>query len=285
MKVTLIESTPNALEVLLFTKQTRLNMSPGLFDEIKAWPEEKKMAELSTMLDTISSPWEFVDYIFMIEGVSRGFTHQFVRQRIGTSFAQQSQRAVDMSGFEFVAGPTVDGHENEGKDFMNRADFNHNANLRRIHYACAMASASDFYHDLLKLGANKQDARGVLPTNIQTNIAFKANLRTMSEMAAKRLCTRTQDEFQSVFLAMRDAIISVHPWAKPFMKVHCAKTGTCLFPAFPVEKCPVKFMVYNPKTTRSYGFDAKLMSAYPPGPGNLDQIEAYWEAHRTEAQP
>jgi len=71
MKVTLINHTQDAAELLLFTKSTRLSMSPGLLDEIRAWPQEKKLAELECMANTIPSSWEFVDYVFMVEGVSR----------------------------------------------------------------------------------------------------------------------------------------------------------------------------------------------------------------------
>ncbi len=89
MKVSLISHTPHAAELLIFTKSTRLNMSPGLMDEIMSWSEDKKLAELEYMAATIPSSWEFVDYVFMIEGVSRAFTHQFVRSR-NASYAQQT---------------------------------------------------------------------------------------------------------------------------------------------------------------------------------------------------
>ena len=53
MKVTLIDHTgighpdpDHAINVLIFTKSTRLTMSPGLMSEIAAWPKEKKMEEL-----------------------------------------------------------------------------------------------------------------------------------------------------------------------------------------------------------------------------------------------
>ena len=39
MKVSLISYTPDAVNLLLFTKSTRLNLSPGLMAEIAAWPE------------------------------------------------------------------------------------------------------------------------------------------------------------------------------------------------------------------------------------------------------
>ena len=68
MKVTLINHTQDAAELLLFTKSTRLTMSPGLMEEIRAWPQEKKLAELEYMANTIPSSWEMIDYIFLVEG-------------------------------------------------------------------------------------------------------------------------------------------------------------------------------------------------------------------------
>jgi hypothetical protein len=54
MKVTLIEFTGKgssneqwrAADLLIFTKSTRLTMSPGLIEDIARWSEEKKMEEL-----------------------------------------------------------------------------------------------------------------------------------------------------------------------------------------------------------------------------------------------
>jgi len=101
MKATLISFTPEAKELLIFTKSTRLTMSPGLMNEIRAWSEERKLAELEYMANTIPSSWEFVDYVFMIEGVSRAFTHQFVRSRQG-SYAQQTMRVLNMGEYDYV---------------------------------------------------------------------------------------------------------------------------------------------------------------------------------------
>src|SRR5216683_1754611 len=101
MKVTLIDWTgknnPNkdhAIDVLIFTKNTRLTMEPKGLETIAAWPMEKKIAELEYMAKTIPSSHEFVHYTWMIEGVSRAFTHQFVRSR-QFSFAQQTHRILD----------------------------------------------------------------------------------------------------------------------------------------------------------------------------------------------
>lgn len=259
MKVTLINHTPHALETLIFTKNTRLRMSATGLADIMAWPEDKKLAELAYMKNTIQSSWEFVDYIFMIEGVSRAFTHQLVRHRVGTSFAQQAQRAVDMSGFGYVSGPSL------------QMDTEAAATYRE-----AMAMINDAYQSLIALGIPPQDARGVLPTNIETNICFKANLRTLHDMGLKRLCTKAQGEFQDVFRAIRAEVIQVHPWAADMIQVHCAAYGTCLFPTYPTDLCPPKRLVLNPQTGEAYGGGA---------PGSLTQIAHVWETERAEAQP
>jgi hypothetical protein len=96
MDVDLIEHTASAAELLIFTKQTRMEMTPGMYDAIKEWSDERKQAELDYMLHTIQSSWEFVDYVFLITGAPRSLTHQLVRTRTA-SYAQQSQRLDNYS--------------------------------------------------------------------------------------------------------------------------------------------------------------------------------------------
>jgi flavin-dependent thymidylate synthase len=199
MKVTLISHTPEAENLLIFTKSTRLTMSPGLMDEIRAWPQERKMAELEYMANTIPSSWEFVDYVFLIEGVSRAFTHQFVRTRQG-SYAQQTMRVLEMGNYDYVYTDRVQASA-QARGIVDIV----NENIRLG------------YEQLLKMGLPAEDARGILPTNISTNIVAKFNLRTLTELAKSRTGGRTQGEYQKVMNAMVDAVLAVHPWAEKFM--------------------------------------------------------------------
>ena len=82
-----------------------------------------------------------------------------------------------------------------------------------------MATIDALYQELRASGAEIQDARGVLPSNMRTHIIAKFNLRTLSEMAKNRLCTRTQGEYQNVFRAMVASVLEVHPWANPLNQV------------------------------------------------------------------
>lgn len=259
MNVTLLNYTPDALETLIFTKNTRLRMAATGLEEIKAWPEERKAKELEYMKNTIQSSWEFVDYVFLISDVTRAFTHQLVRHRVGTSFAQQAQRAVNMEGFTYETGDSI------------RDD-----QILAACYTTAMHEINEAYGDLIELGAKPQDARGLLPTNIHTNIVFKANLRTLHDMALKRLCVKAQGEFQDVFREIVARVSSVHPWANNFLRVECAWSGTCLFPSLPMEECHVKPRVYNQFT--GFAYDGNM-------PATVELIYQLHRAKKTEIQP
>jgi flavin-dependent thymidylate synthase len=206
MKVQLIDYTgaghPNparyAAERLVFTKNTRLEMKPGLLEEIGRWSDEAIDAELAYMANTIPSSWEFIDYTFLITDVTRAFTHQFVRTRTG-SYAQQTMRVLDVEGWTYGTGPSIEGKKN----------------LKQV-YDEAMGEIDGVYRWLIEQGAKIEDARGVLPTNIHTNIVAKFNLRTMADTARKRASSRTQGEYRSVMETMKSECIRVHPWVDKF---------------------------------------------------------------------
>lgn len=216
MKVTLVEFTGKgskneawrAVDLLLFTKNTRLNMSPGLLEEIEAWPEGKKIQELEYMANTIPSSWEFVTYDLLIEGVTRAFTHQLVRTRTN-SYAQQTLRVLDVSegrGWDYLTGPSILGDEE----------------LEMV-YDYAMEGIASTYRDLIERGAKVEDARGVLPTNILTNIVVHTNLRTLAETVQKRSSPRTQGEYRDVLDAMKAEVRAVHPWIDVFFERTASK--------------------------------------------------------------
>lgn len=222
MNVELLSWTPDAVTLLLKTKGTRLKHD----DDPATWTDDRRAEHLAYMRDTIKSSWEFVDYTFKITEVSRAFTHQLVRTRAG-SYAQESQRTIDARDNGWLALP--DGSSGQAE------------------YNSVCSSAFLAYASLVDAGVPAQDARGVLPTATLTSIIAKFNLRTLSEMAKVRLCTRTQGEYQDTFRAMRAAVIGVHPWAKEFINVQCAATGTCAFPRYGKTSC--KF--YDPRMDTS----------------------------------
>ena len=200
MRVTIVGQTQDPMDLLIMSKSTRLEMCPEMLADIQLMSEAEKLEQLDYMVNTIKSSWEFFDISFLIEGVSRAFTHQFVRNRQG-SYAQQTMRILNMSGFDYVTGPSI--LEND---------------KRKAAYDNAMLAIQESYDYLIKLGVKEEDARGILPTNICTNIMVKHNLRSLSDMLASRASHRTQDEYRQVCEAMYDACVEKWPWIAPFLR-------------------------------------------------------------------
>jgi flavin-dependent thymidylate synthase len=199
MKVILIDYTQDAVNKLLYTKATRLTQGEETRRRIETMTDEEKEAELLYMAQTVPSSWEFVNYTFEILGVTRAFTHQLVRTRTG-SYAQQAMRINKMENFGYTTGITIQ------------------SNPEAMHiYTNCMARIQNAYDQLIGLGIPAEDARGLLPTNIHTNIIAQFNLRSLSDLIKKRTAPRVQVEYRTVALMMADAVLMVHPWAKTFL--------------------------------------------------------------------
>lgn len=207
MKVTLLDytgkghSNPSiyAAKLLIYAKSTRLTQGEDLKKQIEAMSPEDTVTQLDAIAMSIRSSWEVIYYTWQVEGVTRAFTHQFVRSR-HFSFAQQAMRVSDMSDFETLIPPTV-----------------LEAGMKRDWDDC-MEVVKSAYQRMRRKGIPAQDARGVLPTNILTNIVASGNLRAFADMVGKRLNQRVQEEYQEVVVEMVRCVVDVHPWVYQFLK-------------------------------------------------------------------
>lgn len=218
MKVELLHHNPDALTLLLRTKNTRLRHE----SDPSTWSEAERLEHLSYMRETIKSSWEFCEYVFEISGVTRAFTHQLVRTR-NASYAQESQRTVDVRESEVLTPASLD-----------------TVPLLKGIWDAAVYRCKEVYMVMVDEGKLPvQDARGILPTNMTTSIIAKFTLRTLHEMAKIRLCVRTQGEYQDVFREMRQRVVEVHPWVAEhrFIEVSCVGDGICAFPRYGKKEC------------------------------------------------
>ena len=206
MKVSLISYTgfghPNpmfAAALLAYTKNTRLEQGEDGFAKFLAMSEEELKPELEYIAGTLRSSWEFIDFPFQIIGVTRAFTHQFVRTRTA-SYAQQAQRVVDLSGAAVLMPDTV---ANNPK--------------ARAAWEQAQVTIMAAYSEMQEAGIPNQDCRGIVPTNILTNITAKINLRTLADIVGKRQNLRAQGEYADVVRGMVKCVLEVMPWVEPFL--------------------------------------------------------------------
>jgi thymidylate synthase (FAD) len=172
-----------------------------------------------------ASPLEQVWFEFGISGVTRAFSHQFVRHHMGISFEQQSQRYVTFKGGEFPY--TVP------------------ESVRKVGLADDLDAEFDrlaaLYDKLVQAGVPAEDARFVLPNATNTNFKVTVNLLELLHIADLRLCTRAQWEFRKVVALMRAEVMRQLPMLGRYMQPKCGehRLGYCDEPYEDWQRCPI----------------------------------------------
>ena len=218
IQVTLIEHTKDPIRALYmayrvcYSTLTPQQVLERVADERIA-PQKMQEFVAERLKTGHSSPLEQVWFEFGISGVSRAFSHQFVRHRIGISFEQQSQRYVTYKDgtFPFTVPATVDG-----------AGF---ADEMREHFG----STGDLYRRMVEAGVPTEDARFVLPNATNTNFKISVNFLELLHICDQRLCTRAQWEFRKVAALMRAEVVRAVPELGRYLQPKCGelRMGYC----------------------------------------------------------
>jgi flavin-dependent thymidylate synthase len=182
--VELVSGTMNPLQTI--AKVT--DCYNGIFDTKDKDQNELDKATNNLDKTKLQTPYEMIYFVWLIEGVTRAFTHQLVRYRIGTSYAQESFRFLGLKN-EYDVLLTVQKKYDE-RDFID---------------ACVKSIST--YHGLVTTGTSAEDARGVLPINTMTKIFFGVSLKTLQHIYEQRMCCQAQQgEWQPILKAMRFAL-------------------------------------------------------------------------------
>lgn len=194
--------------------------------------DERRFYLADVRKNVLSAPLEFVNFHFLISGVTRGFTHQMVRQRTAT-YGQESMRFAVKETMPVGYPPSLNGTVS-WPDWMTKctrdlyptwdgnggslteqqaqlADaFAHDQaskeQLWRKTWDYCVEHISHSYNELVNSGMPAEDARGLAPTNVLTTINYNTSLRGLSEHAGLRLCTQAQFEWRLVWAKMLQAI-------------------------------------------------------------------------------
>lgn len=198
----------------------------------------------------LKMPLEAVNMMFRVKGVSRGFTHQMVRQRTA-AYSQESMRFAVKEDMPVVLPPSIKGVVSEFEvirnDIMERfpvwgvkgmphlprpvavhwqkkvfgdlpmpgelekacrdwdtALEEWNFRTARVSNEAKMRGIWDkvcehihrAYTQMIDLGMPAEEARGIMPTNIATQINYITNFRNLQVEAGKRLCTQAQFDWR-----------------------------------------------------------------------------------------
>jgi len=176
MKINLLSITPDA-EKLIETAGRTAYLSQNKQTEDTAEKFIKMLLSKGHY-----SVFEHAYATFRISGVSRTFTHQFVRHRL-CSFTQQSQRYVNEANFAYIEPELIKNNPEARAIFIN-----------------LMTEAKEAYLTLQKLGIKNEDARFVLPNAVESQIVVTANLREWRHIIELRGAKNAQWEIRSVIL-------------------------------------------------------------------------------------
>jgi thymidylate synthase (FAD) len=121
-----------------------------------------------------------VSWTFLITGVSRAFSHQLVRHRVGFAFSQLSQQYHEESDAEFVM-PSIIGDDPElSEKWRNTMEATRSLYRHMVHELTPTK-----LHQLGNVGARetlralRSAARSVLPNATATKIVITANARAL----------------------------------------------------------------------------------------------------------
>ncbi len=172
-----------------------------------------------------ASPLEQVWFEFGISGVSRAFSHQFVRHHIGISFEQQSQRYVAFKKGEF---PYTIPETVKRKGMADKMEE-------------AFDRLGELYQEMIDAGIPAEDARFLIPNAASTNFKIVVNFLELLHICDLRLCTRAQWEFRQVASQMRAQINRKFPDLAMYIQPKCGdkRWGYCDESVEDWEKCPI----------------------------------------------
>jgi flavin-dependent thymidylate synthase len=165
----------------------------------------------------LKGPLEMASTFWLIQDVTRAFTHQFARYRIGVSMVQESQRfSYQGANLAHIAVPSNIAKDSEAtEDFID---------------ACEMALST--YNQAITSGVAIQDARALLPTGICTRLYTTVSMNSLAHIYSQRKCCQAQaDEWSQVvdqFKAELEAHTLYHYAATliaPWEDVRCTTCG------------------------------------------------------------
>jgi flavin-dependent thymidylate synthase len=260
--VTLLNATPDPLGSLAALWHIYTGRVVRSLAEVS--DDDRRTAFADVMKNPLQGPLESVQFHFLVEGVTRAFTHQMVRGR-HAFYAQESLRfAVPEEDFSArVAYPPSlawDPKPYNPEEFTNGygSEADHQYAIARTAWDMAVEQAEESYHALVDAGIPAEDARGLLPHAITTRLHWVCSLRELLYVAGLRLCTQAQFEWR---LAMASAVKALREHSSDSLGVDpgtdhrdawqfeliadrlrpiCYQTGKCAFKAAADRPCAIR---------------------------------------------
>lgn len=222
-KVTLIHANNDPLGQLAQLAMMYQGKSPRNLEDIS---DDDRAYYINDMEKNIlGMPSESIMFHFLIENVTRSYTHQLVRTR-HASYAQESLRFAVKEDFPVGLPPYLQGtnptayldnleegmklygaHDSFAPDYTERVERaeewaqknTRTEDIIRMEWDQTCDHIHEKYLSWIERGMPAEDARGITPHNILTKVNMVISLRSLMAMAGQRLCTQAQFEHRMVW--------------------------------------------------------------------------------------
>ena len=159
---------------------------------------------------------------FLIYNVSRVFTHELVRHRVGTAFSQESLRFVRLANIEFWIPQILKDEDNEAGEGVALIK-------EAVEYLESVQEklAKIYQIDERKSFAIKKKLtsafRRIAPIGVATCIVFSMNLRTARHLIPLRTSRHAEEEIRLVFSQIAEILVERFPHV--FQDFHSRRVG------------------------------------------------------------
>lgn len=187
MTLELIANTPNPELTIAHAASTCYDSKP------KDLEPARKMIK-AIIKSGHESCIEHASATFVLDGISRVVTHEFVRHRIGFSYSQRSQRYVNEHEPNYVIPEEIAKNPEAMAIFKD-----------------AMDKSWETYAKLQEIGMRNEIARYVLPNACTTKITVTANFRAWRNFLKLRCSKRAQPEIRELAYKLLDELCKIAP--------------------------------------------------------------------------
>lgn len=137
---------------------------------------------------------EHVTLNFILKDVSRVFTHELVRHRVGVAYSQESLRFVRLTDLGFRVPDCIKQNEEASKIFTDM--------IQRMEEAQIKLAEVTGISDEEKFSVKKELTsafRRIAPMGVSTSIFFSCNIRELRHVILRRTAIDSEEEMRLVF--------------------------------------------------------------------------------------
>lgn len=219
LKVTLVGSTlaPEAVLYSAFRMCYSTVQAKDLWE--KVYSQEITQQEIYAFLKKVlatghTAPLRQLNFIFVVDNISRAATAQFNRHHIGIERAEMSQRYVDFKKSEgqFITPPTIQ----KTPEVLEA-------------YAYLLGEVKQFYKFATDKGIPKEDARFGLPMSTVSREQFSMGFQAMQSFLDVRMCSRAQWEIRGMAWQIYKIMRKKYPFLSKYLGPKCwyNRVGYC----------------------------------------------------------